>query len=170
MSEEQEKAAQRNDLASSPSPAQPRKARQTPLSKQVAPLQAFKRRSAAVRGGVCRRLRHNTCPTSALHSLPPQPATPRTGMVWTSLDRDLVKEDVFAKVTLDKLDTLSPAQLAVATGRDDLDFLTRFRAGMDFLDRRSSFRAHCADQTSGTVPDPSGGEASEPTRCRGDHD
>ena len=86
------------------------------------------------------------------------------------LDSALVHEDVFAEVTIDKLDTLSPAQLAIAAGRDDLDFLTKFRAGMDFLDRRSSFRAHCADQTSGTVPDPSGGGASEPTRCRGDHD
>lgn len=60
-------------------------------------------------------------------------------MLLTSLDHALLNEDVVAEVTAESLDTLSPAQLAIAAGRDDLDFLTRFRAGMDFRDRYCSF-------------------------------
>ncbi|GAA5984626.1 hypothetical protein JCM10908_003431 [Rhodotorula pacifica] len=72
-------------------------------------------------------------------------------MAYTSLDYALLKEDVNAEVTAKDLDRLSPAQLAIAVGRDDLDFTTRLRAALDFSDRRQTFFV------SGARDDPSGG-------------
>ncbi|GAA5937175.1 hypothetical protein JCM3775_001570 [Rhodotorula graminis] len=58
----------------------------------------------------------------------------------SALDEALLREDLAAPVTIASLISLSPAQLALAAFRPDLDFLTRQRAYTEFLLRRSMYR------------------------------
>lgn len=70
------------------------------------------------------------------------------------MDHALLSEEVTADVTAEKLDKLSPAQLAIAAGRDDLDFTTRSHAIMEFLNRRSSFQEACGVKRAAQCPIP----------------
>ncbi|KPV71522.1 uncharacterized protein RHOBADRAFT_47700 [Rhodotorula graminis WP1] len=58
----------------------------------------------------------------------------------SALDKALLREDLSAPVPIASLASLSPAQLALASLRPDLDFLTRQRAYVEFLVRRSVYR------------------------------
>ncbi|GAA5909697.1 hypothetical protein JCM8208_003849 [Rhodotorula glutinis] len=57
-----------------------------------------------------------------------------------ALDSALLLEDIQAPVSLADLDSLSPAQLAVASLRPDLPTLVRQRAHIHFLERKSMYR------------------------------
>ncbi|GAA5849558.1 hypothetical protein JCM9279_007269 [Rhodotorula babjevae] len=59
----------------------------------------------------------------------------------SALDQALLREDLDAPVSIATLVSLSPAQLALAALRPDLDFLTRARAYVEFLMRRSAYRS-----------------------------
>lgn len=93
---------------------------------------------------------------SSSPSLPPPPPPP---MARTDLDRALLGEDLALDVTLRSVDSLTPVQLAIVAGRDDLDGMVQSRAYAAFLSRKAAF-----DAAGGTV-DPSQGQ-SPYTRAR----
>jgi len=58
----------------------------------------------------------------------------------SAFDRALLRADTAAPIRVDILPSLSPAQLALASLRRDLDVFLRQRAHVEFLMRRSRYR------------------------------